>query len=325
RDLVPRARDVPADGGPGDAAPRGRRLAGTRTRAWLLRPGLTGYPRVHLGVVDAAGARVVRAGGEHLGRRPRREAVRGLGDGGSDADPDHADAGELGDARRAWPGHDRDRKRARHQLRDRVEVDQAGHEHAVRAGLSVAGGSLQRLRHAVRDDRVGATQEHVGPGVDPDRCVPGSRAGRRDPVGLRREVVQAAGVPAILQVDADRARPHHRRDGPGCRRPGCRRLARRATRPRRRWWWPPPWPRRPLSRPPRRHPRRWAATTARRPGAGSRTGSRTAQSATTSSWSISVNSTIRSANWPTISSRYAAELVCSSNAAWSAKCSTNSR
>jgi AcrR family transcriptional regulator len=175
----------------------------------IIPSGLHGSSGRHCGVhglvVEAVGTGVVGALAQHLLRGAGSDRVGGLGDGRSQADPDHAGDSQFGHRRGSRPDHHRDRQRASRQQGERVQVDQAGHEQAVRARLGVRGGPVVHFPQVA-----GTAEKHIGPGVDPERLAGNGGAGRPDPFRLPGRVAQHPWTGPVLQVDSDRA---GRRDG----------------------------------------------------------------------------------------------------------------
>ena len=137
--------------------------------------------------------------GQLLGGPPD-QPVRGLGDGGAQADPRHAERGELRDRRRAGPDHHVQRRvDALDQGADRLRGRHPGHEDPAGAGREVALGPGQGLAEPVLLDAE-PEQEHVDARVDEQRDprLVGGPAGGGDARGELGRVARA-----VLDVDAD--------------------------------------------------------------------------------------------------------------------------
>jgi AraC family transcriptional regulator of adaptative response / DNA-3-methyladenine glycosylase II len=104
--------------------PGGTRMTGTKQHPSIL-PGMTQST-----VSERSRAESARR--TSYGRRAGGNSVRGPGDRGAEVDPGHAGGREVGDGRGAGPDHHGYRQWPGRQLGDRVQVDQTGHEQAVR-------------------------------------------------------------------------------------------------------------------------------------------------------------------------------------------------
>ena len=174
------------------SVPAGRVAVGAVQSPWYISG-----PESPVDVAEgvSAGDRVVGAGRENLGRGLAGQGVGGLGDRLAQADPPDAGSPQRRDVRRSGAGHDVDRQGDfAGQGGQDGQVEQPGHEQAVRAGLRVGGGAGQHVLEA-SGGLADLEQEHVGAGVDHElgqSRVGGGRAGGADARSLGRGVEQAA-------------------------------------------------------------------------------------------------------------------------------------